>query len=81
MNLRSLQFFADGGDTQAEVDVSTGQEQVSAEPENETVEQEKKYTDVDAIIDKKFAKWKKEQEALADEAKKLAKMNAEQKAE
>ena len=30
---------------------------------------------VDAIIDKKFAKWKSEQEAKENEAKKLAKMN------
>ncbi|MCQ8264259.1 DUF4355 domain-containing protein, partial [Streptococcus suis] len=42
---------------------------------------EKKYTDadVDAIIDKKFAKWKAEQEKAESEAKKLAKMNAEDK--
>ena len=46
---------------------------------------EKKYSDadVDAIIDKKFAKWKAQQEkAVADakaEAEKLAKMNADQK--
>jgi len=51
---------------------------------------EKKYTDadVDAIIDKKFAKWKADQEkAVADavakveEAHKLAQMNATEKAE
>lgn len=45
--------------------------------------QEKKYTDadVDAIIDKKFAKWQKDYESKVDEAKKLAEMTAQQKAE
>ena len=55
---------------------------VPAEPTIETQPQdEKKYTDadVDAIIDKKFAKWKSEQEAKENEAKKLAKMNADEK--
>ncbi|MCQ8264279.1 capsid assembly scaffolding protein Gp46 family protein, partial [Streptococcus suis] len=55
--------------------------QVAAEPEQVTTDpkDEKKYTDadVDAIIDKKFAKWKAEQEKAESEAKKLAKMNAE----
>nr|DAS75081.1 MAG TPA: capsid scaffolding protein [Caudoviricetes sp.] len=63
--------------------VKTVEEQVvPAEPTNETQPQdEKKYTDadVDAIIDKKFAKWKSEQEAKENEAKKLAKMNADEK--
>ncbi|MCB2940134.1 DUF4355 domain-containing protein [Streptococcus suis] len=55
--------------------------QVAAEPEQVTTDpkDEKKYTDVDAIIDKKFAKWKAEQEKAESEAKKLAKMNAEDK--
>ncbi|HFU4000455.1 TPA: DUF4355 domain-containing protein [Streptococcus suis] len=56
---------------------------VAAEPEQVTTDptDEKKYTDadVDAIIDKKFAKWKAEQEKAESEAKKLAKMNAEDK--
>lgn len=63
--------------------VETVEEQVvPAEPTIETQPQdEKKYTDaeVDAIIDKKFAKWKSEQEAKENEAKKLAKMNADEK--
>lgn len=56
--------------------------EVPAEPTIEKQPQdEKKYTDaeVDAIIDKKFAKWKSEQEAKENEAKKLAKMNADEK--
>ena len=55
---------------------------VPAEPTIETQPQdEKKYTDadVDEIINKKFAKWKAEQEAKENEAKKLAKMNADEK--
>lgn len=65
------------------VEVETVEEQkVPAEPTQQP-QDEKKYTDaeVDAIIDKKFAKWKSEQEAKENEAKKLAKMNADQKQE
>lgn len=42
-----------------------------------------KYTDkdVDEIINRKFAKWQKEQQKAVDEAQKLATMNATQKAE
>ena len=55
---------------------------VPAEPTiEEQPQDEKKYTDadVDEIINKKFAKWKSEQEAKETEAKKLAKMNADEK--
>lgn len=55
------------------------------EETKETKEQkeEKTYTDeeVDAIIDSKFARWKEQQEKEIDEAKKLADMDAQQKAE
>lgn len=83
MSLRFLQLFADGGDAPLDADVSTGENSGAAEPAEKPVEQEKKYTDADvnAIIDKKFAKWKKEQEDEANEAKKLAKMNESEKAE
>ncbi|WP_270207411.1 DUF4355 domain-containing protein [Streptococcus anginosus] len=42
---------------------------------------EKKYTDaeVDEIISKKYAKWQAKQEKEQNEAKKLAKMNADEK--
>ena len=63
--------------------VETVEEQkVPAEPAPQP-QDEKKYTDadVDAIIDKKFAKWKSEQEAKENEAKKLRQMNETQKAE
>lgn len=46
-------------------------------------EQKAKYTDadVDEILNKKFAKWQAQQEKAVSEAKKLAEMNATQKAE
>lgn len=37
--------------------------------------------DVDEILNKKFAQWQKKQQREVDEAKKLAEMNAQQKAE
>lgn len=44
--------------------------------------EEKKYTDsdLDRVIGKKFAEWKKQEQKAVDEAKKYAEMNAEQKA-
>ena len=65
------------------VDVVENDTQVPAEPEVKQAQNEKKYTDaeVDAIIDKKFAKWKAEQEAKEAEDKKLSKMNDSEKAE
>ena len=44
---------------------------------------EKKYSDedLDRIINKKFAKWQKEQQKAVDEAAKLADMNAQERAE
>ena len=57
------------------------------EDEKETKEAEKKYSDADLneIINQKFAKWQEKQDkAVADakaEAEKLAKMNADQKAQ
>ncbi|MDO4595301.1 MAG: DUF4355 domain-containing protein [Tissierellia bacterium] len=52
---------------------------------NEDIKKEgqKKYTDedVDRIINKKFAKWQKEQELAVQEAKKLEKMNKDEKTE
>jgi len=57
-----------------------------AEPEGNATEQkepDKKYTDadLDRIINEKFAKWQKKHEEDVSEAKKLAEMNAQQKAE
>ena len=56
------------------------EEKVTAEP-TKTQPNDKKYSDaeVDEIINKKYAKWKKEQEAEQSEAKKLKSMNADEK--
>lgn len=86
-----LQLFADdpvpeepaNADPKPEepVPAEPGQSEPAPEPKRDV----KKYTDaeVDAILNKKFAKWKSEQDkAVADaraEAEKLAKMNSEQK--
>lgn len=75
-----LQMFAD--DEAPGANQANNDEQVD---EQNKQEPEKKYSDkdVDAIVNKKFAKWKSEQEAAVKsakaEAEKLAKMNAEQK--
>lgn len=81
---RMLQLFAEETvDHTAEHDAVID----SVNPENTSDDsgEEKKYTDkdVDAIVNKRFAKWKTEQEqavkSAKEEAEKLAKMNAEQK--
>lgn len=55
----------------------------TAEPDSKDGKDTKKYSDadVDEIINKKFAKWQKEQEKKISEAEKLAGMNAQEKAE
>lgn len=68
---------AKGGDPGAD---DKGGNDDEAEPANKDT---KKYSDaeVDVIINKKFAKWQKEQERKISEAEKLAGMNAQEKAE
>ena len=58
------------------------EEQVEAPEAEETKDEEKKYTDkdVDEIINKKFAKWQKDQEAKIQEEKRLSKLSAEERA-
>lgn len=78
-----LQLFAEEVPAQAQPEGTEPPE--SQEPAQEQGAGDKKYTDkdVDAIINKKFAKWKAEQEAAVknaqEESAKLAKMNADQK--
>lgn len=88
-----LQMFADDqvdGDPDPEggqdaADPAHGGDHSDGDPAEPKPAQEKKYTDaeVDAILNRKFAKWQKAQDkAVADaraEAEKLAKMNSEQK--
>ena len=83
----NLQLFADDDSSTSEDGKKN--EQQAEEHQNETKkdekkgEGEKKYTDADlnSIIDKKFAEWQKKKEKEVDEAKKLAEMNATEKAE
>lgn len=83
MNIQTLQPFADGeaGADPSGKDSGETDSRAPAEPKTPESQGEKKYTDaeVDEIIDKKYAKWKAEQEAKESEAKKLAKMNADEK--
>lgn len=78
-----LQLFAEEAPAQAQPEGTEPPE--GQEPAQEQGAGDKKYTDkdVDAIINKKFAKWKAEQEAAVknaqEESAKLAKMNADQK--
>lgn len=81
------QIFAEGGDPGANDPQGgdpgandKGGKGGNAEPDNKDT---KKYSDadVDEIINKKFAKWQKEQEKKISEAEKLAGMNAQEKAE
>ena len=86
-NKFNLQLFADDDSSTSEDGKKS--EQQAEEHQNETKkdekkgEGEKKYTDADlnSIIDKKFAEWQKKKEKEVDEAKKLAEMNATEKAE
>lgn len=70
----------DGGKGTEPVADDKGGKGGNAEPDNKDT---KKYSDadVDEIINKKFAKWQKEQEKKISEAEKLAGMNAQEKAE
>lgn len=94
IRLFDLQLFADeGSDTAGEPATgATENENGKAEEPPKVTEKapaaqlkpkEAKYTDedVDRILDKKFAKWQERQQKAVDEAKKLAEMNATQKAE
>lgn len=81
----NLQLFAD--DTQTSTETATeGTDTTSkdnSKADDKKTESQAKYTDEDVnkIIDKKFAEWQKKQQKEVDEAKKLAEMNATQKAE
>lgn len=74
----NLQLFADDAGT----DDHLGESDQKTD-ESKDKKDNKKYSDddVDKIINKKFAEWEKKQQKAVDEAKKLAEMNAQQKAE
>lgn len=87
-----LQLFADAaGDSAGNADNAatetntapdTGKDAATTESKPKTAA-EPKYTDadVDEMINKKFAEWQKKQQKAVDEAKKLERMDAQQKAE
>ena len=85
----NLQIFADDGaaSTATEAPGSASEKaETQAEAEKKATGEKKaeaKYTDadVDEILNKKFAKWQEQREKAVNEAKKLAEMNAQQKAE
>ena len=75
-----LQLFAD---EPAPADPKPEPTPADPKPADPKPEPQKKYTDddVNRLIDQKFAEWQKKQQKAVDEAKKLAEMNAQQKAE
>lgn len=80
-NLFDLQFFADTDDT--EPNNNTDEPNTGSTEPNEDNKPQPKYTDedLDRIIQEKKAKWDKQAKEAEEEAKKLAKMNAQQKLE
>lgn len=86
-----LQLFAEEGGTGNEQSTATAatdpgkqtNDKESATAGAQSKKAEAKYTDddVDKLLDKKFAEWQKKQQKAVDEAKKLAEMDAQQKAE
>lgn len=68
---------------QKEPEVQLEEKEVQPEEKGRKKEEERKYSDadLDEIINKKFAKWQSEKQKEIDEAKRLADMNAQEKAE
>ena len=84
-----LQLFAEGSEGSGGDSGNEGTEGKDPETkeqeddEEDDPEEEKKYSDKDVnkIIDRKFAEWAKKKQKEEDEAKKLSKMNAQEKAD
>ncbi len=89
-----LQLFADGTSGKNEGAQSTntqstegqdsqGQDNQGQDNQGQDKSSEKKYSDkdLDAILDKRFARWKADQKKEKAEAKRLADMNAQERAE
>lgn len=82
----NMQLFADEPATTGPAEPTEPKPAEPTEPKQQKEPKDaepKRYTeaDVNAIIDKKFAEWQKKQQKVVDEAKKLAEMNAQEKAE
>lgn len=79
-----LQLFADETPNENESkEPENTQEKDGQENQEKNKESEKKYSDEDlnAILDKRFARWKADQEKEKKEAERLAEMNAQERAE
>lgn len=84
-----LQLFADGTSGENEGAQSTNTQSTNTQStegqdnQGQDKSSEKKYSDkdLDAILDKRFARWKADQEKEKAEAKRLADMNAQERAE
>lgn len=87
-----LQLFAEGSESSEGSGGDSGNEGTDGkdpetkeqeDDEEDDPEEEKKYSDKDVnkIIDRKFAEWAKKKQKEEDEAKKLSKMNAQEKAD
>lgn len=81
-DFKMLQLFAEE-ERGSEQNEETGGEGGLDENGQQEEESEKKYSDedVDKLIKRKFAEWEKKKQKEEDEAKKLAKMNAQEKAD
>lgn len=79
-----LQLFADETSNENEnPETENAQKKEGQENQEKNKASEKKYSDEDlnAILDKRFARWKADQEKEKAEAKRLAEMNAQERAE
>lgn len=79
-----LQLFADETSNENEnTETENAQKKEEQENQEKNKASEKKYSDEDlnAILDKRFARWKADQEKEKVEAKRLAEMNAQERAE
>ena len=79
-----LQLFADENSSENEnTETENVQKKEGQENQEKNKESEKKYSDEDlnAILDKRFARWKADQEKEKKEAERLAEMNAQERAE
>ena len=80
--LFDLQLFAEAAEGQTtEGAAGTNDAAEHEDPSGQAAERRYTDADVDRIIDRKFAEWQKKQQKAVDEAKKLERMNAQQKAE
>lgn len=79
-----LQLFADENSSENEsTETKDTQSTEGQDNQEKDKSSEKKYSDkdLDAILDKRFARWKADQEKEKKEAKRLADMNAQERAE